>query len=118
MKTGKSIIVLTNFWDANTLIDYGFVFFKCKDNSLCKVNLNSEKGDANYSVRSIAISHPPLDKLDNLKNMSRLDFFCPTYDMLTRYKKDHDWDAYKKDYASLLSGRRSDLKDWMDWLKP
>lgn len=118
MKTSKSVVILTNFWDANLIIDYGFALFRHKNNVLCKVNIHSKKGVSNYSVHSIAISHPPLTKLENLEKMSRLDFFCPTYDMLVRYKKDSDWEKYTTDYGKLLKSRRSELKDWMDSLKP
>jgi hypothetical protein len=115
LKTSKPIIVLTNFWDANALIDYGFLLHRIEgDDTVYKVNLVQN----NFSVYSIALSNPPLAKLPHLGYMARLDFFCPTYDMLCRYKSDKDWRSYTKDYHKLLRNRKENLKDWMDTLVP
>jgi hypothetical protein len=120
LKTSKqAIVVLTSFWDANALIDYGFLLHKIKgDDTVYKVNLITEKGLSNFTVNSIALSHPPLVKLPHLKDLSRLDFFCPTYDILCRYKSDGDWASYTKDYYALLKDRKDGLKDWLEGLKP
>jgi len=115
----QAIVVLTSFWDANALIDYGFLLHKIKgDDTVYKVNLTEEKGSSNFTVNSIALSHPPLIKLPHLKKMGRLDFFCPTYDILCRYKSDGDWVSYTKDYYELLKNRKDSLKDWIENLKP
>lgn len=119
MRNNKAIVVLTNFWDANVLIDYGFILYKPdNEDKVYKVNLITQRGDSNFEVDSIALSHPPLGKLPNLQHPRRLDFFCPTYDMLVRYKRNKDWAEYTKDYYNLLKDRKEDLKDWMDSLKP
>ena len=118
-QNNKSIIVLTNFWDANVLIDYKFILYKADgDDKVYKINIISDRGENNFEVNSIALSHPPLDKLHNLQHLNRLDFFCPTYDMLCRYKSDGDWVSYSKDYHELLKDRKGDLKDWIENLKP
>ena len=100
------------------LLDYGYMLFKLDNQKLCKVNLYSRKGSPNYSIYSIALSCPSLTKLQNIKQMPRLDFFCPTYDMLVRYKKDQDWKSYTSDYHKLLKKRRTELKEWLESLNP
>jgi len=119
----KSIVLLTNFWDANILIDYGFMLFRPKGQKQAyKLNLikNKIKERRNYSVHSIALSMPPLKDLSNLgkKEIDCIDHFCPTYDILRRYKNDKNWESYKNDYYKLLKGRRDDLKLWINSLKP
>ena len=119
MSKSKAIVVLTNFWDANALIDYGFLLHKVEgDDTVHKVNLITQRGDSNFSVKSIALSHPPLVKLPHLKHLDRLDYFCPTYDILCRYKDDGDWVSYTKDYYELLKSRKDDLRDWLENLEP
>lgn len=113
----KSAIILSNFWDANSLIDQGYILYSSKGNEVYKINFCSDsKHDSNYSVYSIALSHPDLKNKVNLSLMTRLDFFCPTYDMLKRYKSDGDWEAYTKDYMNLLRNRKSKMSEWMDSL--
>lgn len=117
----KSIIILTNFWDADTLIDFRYLLLHdTKSEILCKINFLKGKNGVpeNFSVHSIALSHPEFKKYYNLKEINRLDFFCPTYDMLKRYKDNHDWEAYSKDFVSLIQKRKSTIKEWMKSLKP
>jgi len=118
LNNDKAIVVLTNFWDANILIDYGFLLHVVNgSDKVYKVNLINDNGTKNYSVDSIALSHPPLTKLPHLDHLTRLDFFCPTYDMLCRYKKDGDWASYTKDYYALLKDRKNSLKEWVNSLE-
>jgi len=113
--TDKAIVILTNFWNANYLINCGFAIFPCDKDKYYKINLSQK--DNNYTVLSIALRHPPLDdKLPHLRNLNTLSFFCPTYNMLSRYKKDGDWDIYTKDYKSLLRKRKEDIRDWINSL--
>ena len=108
--------VFTNFWDADTVI--GNQFFLLNDSKRQKayrINLRSTD-PKNYSVHSIALSHPDFSKKPNLKNMDRIDCFCPTYDMLKRYKADNDWEAYTKGFIELIKKRKNDMKDWMESL--
>jgi hypothetical protein len=115
----KSIVILTTFWDANFLIEYGYLLYKIPDTDVAyKVNFIPKKGDSNFSVSSIALSSPPLDKIPNLMFMDRLDFFCPTYDMLCRYKSNKDWESYTKDYYSLLRDRKEKLQEWVTGIEP
>ena len=118
----KSVVVLTNFWDANALIDYGFMLFKFKDQETAyQLNLikNKVKERRNYSVHSIALRHPSLKNLPNLgeKEMDCVEHFCPTYDLLRRYKEDRNWQSYEKDYRKLLKQRKSVLKAWLNSLE-
>lgn len=116
----KSVIVLTNFWDANSLIDQGYFIYPVKENEAYKINIYSDVSDVrtdgthkgNHSVYSIALSHPSLTDLSNLSSMIRLDVFCPTYDMLKRYKENSDWEAYTKDYWGLLKSRKNRITSW------
>ena len=119
----KSIVLLTNFWDANILIDYGFMLFRPKgQKQVYKLNLikNKIKEKRSYSVYSIALRHPSLKDLPNLgkKEMDCIDHFCPTYDILRRYKNDKNWESYKNDYYKLLKERRGELKRWFNSLEP
>lgn len=110
---------MTNFWDANTLIDYGFLLHTVKgDDKVYKVNLINDNGNKNYTVNSIALSHPPLNKVKHLQYLKRLDFFCPTYDLLCRYKKNRDWESYTEDYYNILKKRKRDIREWLEDLKP
>jgi len=111
----KSVVVLTSFWDASTVIDHGYFLHKpVKDNNIYRININKE--DCNFSVNSIAL-RPPTKTPKYLEKMSRLDFFCPTYDMLKRYKNDNNWDSYKKDYYNLIKKRKDQIKEWINSLK-
>ena len=101
----KSIVVLTTFWNANAIIENGIL----PDEGI-------ELKD--FTVSSIAISHPPLAKLPHLKGFNRIDCLCPTYDMLSQYKSDKNWDNYTKDYHKLLMSRKAELKEWIDSLEP
>jgi len=69
-------------------------------------------------VHSIALGNPSLKNLPQLKsaNMSRLDFFCPTYDLLRRYKQYNIWSAYVKDYQEIMMSRKSQISQWVESL--
>lgn len=111
----KPIVIFTNFWDANKLIDIGFIITN-KNDKFYKINLFKDK--SNYSIHSIALTHPSLNKLSHLKNtMNRIDFFCPTYNLLQRYKDKGDWEAYVKDYKKILKDRKDKIKKWVDSLQ-
>ena len=115
--TDKAIVILDNFWNANYLINSGFAIFPYDKDKFYKVNLSQR--DKNYTVYSIALRHPALDeKLPHLRNLDTLSFFCPTYNMLNRYKEDGDWDAYTKDYKNLLRKRRQEIQEWINSLTP
>ena len=117
----KPIIVFTNFWDANSLIKNRFFLVEHEDKIL-KINLNKKnENQSNFMVYSIALSHPPLDNLAYLDtnphhNMKRLDFFCPTYDLLYKYKKDKDWSYYVDAYKNILKKRKDRVLTWVDSL--
>ena len=110
MISSKAIVILTNFWNANAQINYG----------LSNVNFLSDDYEkvTDYSVWSIALRDPSLDKLKHLSEMKRLDFFCPTYELLRRYKDEGDWEAYIRDYRNILISRKEKLKSWLVTVKP
>lgn len=113
-------VILTNFWDANLLINQRFVMYDDQKNKVVyKINLASNKDNkpSNFSVHSIALRPPPKNP-DNIECIDRLDFFCPTYNMLCRYKSDNNWEAYTADYLKLLKTRKKLIKLWFDSLKP
>jgi len=115
----KPVILFTNFWDANKLLQTKhFVFWK--GNSLYKVKMNDDP--KNYSVLSIALRHPSLDKLPVIKethsHLPRLDFFCPTYEMLKDYKGGGKWSDYVVKYKQLMRDRRTDITEWVKSLIP
>lgn len=117
----KPILIFTNFWDANSVIDFRFLLLHdVKKEELYRIHLLKNKSGVpeNFSVHSIALSHPDLTRQANMQSMNRLDFFCPTYDILKRYKGDNNWDAYRKDYTEIIKKRKNIIKDWASSLKP
>jgi tRNA A37 threonylcarbamoyladenosine biosynthesis protein TsaE len=108
----KSLILFTNFWDANAIVGDGFFLFSEED-KIYRANLDS------FSVHSISLSSPDITGLRNIQKigMPRIDAFCPTYDMLKRYKNDNNWNAYKKDFYNLMKQRKSRLVEWLSSLK-
>jgi hypothetical protein len=113
----KAIVILTSFWNANYMIDLGYAVFPLNKEQMCKININPK--EPNFSVHSIALRHPTIDKkLPHLNGITTLDVFCPTYDMLRRYKDDGDWASYTKDYRALLSKRKIEIREWLNSLKP
>lgn len=95
----RPIIIFTNFWDANKVI--GLL------------------PNDSYKAYSIALSNPDLDKLPQLKyNMTRLDFFCPTWDILKKYKQDSHWEDYTKSFMELMHTRNLEVNTWLKTLLP
>jgi len=112
----KPIVLFTNFWDANALINTDGLLIKI-DNQIHPINL-SDQNKNNFSVYSIALSHPSFEKLPNVQKAfkGRLDFFCPVYNLLQRYKQDNNWDKYVEDYKNLMRERRSQSVKWINSL--
>lgn len=92
----KPIVTFTSFWDANILV---------QDQS------------QNYQVYSIALGIPDSTKIPFIKNILKLNHFCPTYDLLMSYKKDGDWDKYKVIYRKILISRKDDIDKWLKGLE-
>jgi len=115
-KAKKALVLLTTFWDAEALIENKYFDFKVK-NGLYRGNLFVD-GEMNpsYRVLSIALSHPPLNKFSHIKKFDRLDFWCPTYDMLKDYHNDRDWAKYQLKYENLMKKRKGTVKAWIDSL--
>jgi len=119
-KEVKPIVIFTNFWDAQKMIDNGFILLG-RGTKVYKLNFFKDK--SNFSVHSIALSHPPLKKLSALrvssKNdaMDRIDCFCPTYTLLHKYKEDMDWGFYVDAYKVILKERKDRVKYWVDSLQ-
>ena len=123
----KAIVLFTSFWDADSIIGDQYFIVRSNDKKkYSKINLFVDKdgNPENFIVRSIALSHPNLSKLSQLMvlekgaNMTRLDFMCPTYNILKRYKNDKDWDLYQKDFIGLVKQRKDRAKEWIDSLLP
>jgi hypothetical protein len=119
----RPVIVFTTFWDADYLVKHRTIFVESANQSKAlKINLLMDDSSVpdNFSVKSIALSSPHIDKLPCLQcfgEIERLDFFCPTYNMLSRYKKDRDWESYTEDYMALIRDRKDLVKDWLKSLK-
>ena len=115
----KPIVIFTNFWDAEKIINQGYIT-SYSDKSFYKINLYNEP--KNFVVHSIALSHPPLTRLPTIKSMEgnfkRLDMFCPTYNLLIDYKTNGNWENYVKIYRSILKTRKNEITEWIDNLKP
>ena len=108
----RSVIVLTNFWDANYLIK-NHAIVHVEKNKIYEIDLSS-----NYFPYSIALGMPSFKKLNEIKNMIRLDVFCPTYDLLMKYKEDSDWDYYIEKYNEILFSRKKKVSQWFNSLVP
>jgi len=106
----KPLVILTNFWDAESLLKKHFV----TDSTNAAKTPNLIKLD-NVLVYSIALSHPSFEKLPTVEKcfQDRITFLCPTYDMLKDYKEDKDWDKYVKRYKALLVQRKETIKTWI-----
>jgi len=121
----RPIIIFTTFWDANSLVKSRIVMVpSANKNKVLNIRLNVDDANkaANFSIYSIALSHPKInDKglypLALYTSLERLDFFCPTYNMLSRYKKDGAWDDYTRDYMAILKNRKEDISKWIKSLK-
>lgn len=112
----KPYVIFTNFWDANVMVQDGYMTY-------CSINeQTSEKKFymvwlRNYQVYSIALGIPESSKIPFLKNIFRLNHFCPTYNLLMSYKKDGDWGKYREAYRKLLISRKEDINDWLSTLE-
>lgn len=121
----KPIILFTNFWDANHLLERRHFMF-LHDKSLYKIQMHPGgdfvKSPKNYSIHSIALSHPPLNRLKNIHKefpqLNRLNFFCPTYKLLKDYKDGGSWDDYSVNFRSLLRERKKEISQWIKSLMP
>ena len=118
----KPIIVFTNFWDAEKIINQDHLV-SYDEKSFYKVRLY--KDPRNFTVKSIALAHPNLDKLPTIKSLNgnsyslpRLDFFCPTYEMLMDYKQGGSWDDYTTQYRKILKDRKDPIVNWFESLIP
>lgn len=113
----KAIVILTNFWDADNIIDNGSLIVEdVAFKKIYKIDFVSLP-ETNFTIHSIALTSPQM-KSKRFDNITRLDFFCPTYDMLKRYKEDKNWDKYVPDYKELLRCRKDNIRRWIISLKP
>ena len=112
----KPIVIFTTFWDADYLIKNRFLLWKRNEN-IFKINLlfNEDKTPKNFFVHSIALSQPK-NQLD-YNNITRIDCFCPTYNLLSDYKDTKDWDSYTERYVNLMIKRKDRIKAWADNLE-
>jgi hypothetical protein len=115
---GKAIIVLTTFWEADFLLNNDFFLFREKDTVYRSLLLTDPRYIPNYTVNSVALSHPTLKDLKNIHEINKLDFLCPTFKMLSEYEKKNDWNKYRKEYSDLLKSRKDELKNWANSLEP
>jgi len=108
----KPIIIFTTFWDADFLIGNKFLLIDNADKEKAyKIDVSDGK------ILSIALSHPDIKKLKHIKAIPRIDCFCPTWNILKRYKNDKDWEKYKIDYINLIKERKDRIKDFIGELE-
>jgi len=92
----KPTLVFTNFWQVN--------YF-----------LQKEVITIPFTVYSIALKKPSGDKLPYVdENIPRLDFFCPTWEILQKYKQDNDWQSYTDAFMSLMRTRKPAVTGWLE----
>ena len=113
------MIVFTTFWDACQLVDSKMILFDWK-NSIKKLDLISDP--CNFSIHSVALAHPPFEKIPSLQNIfrgnrDRLNFFCPTYDLLHKYHSDKDWNYYTEKFNGILEKNRPSINNWLSSLE-
>lgn len=92
-------LVFTTFWRANNL-------------------RQSNPNNDSELVYSIALSAPSEDKIPFLKHMKKLDFFCPTWKILKRYKQDSNWELYTQSFMELMRTRKPTICQWINNLQP
>ncbi len=113
----KPVIIFTTFWDAEYIISNKFCIAQ-QENAAKMVHLNNP---LNYMVNSIALMSPDIERFPLIKeqfgSFRTLDFFCPTYDILRKYKDDKDWAYYTEKYKELLVRRKDDIKEWISGLE-
>ena len=110
----KSIVIFTNFWDAEDMIKSRVLLVPLSDSKVYKINLILDP--QNFSVHSVALKGPSFEKMPNLQKAygGRIDVFCPTYDLLDRYKnQNYPWEDYIKDYMDILKDRKERAKEWI-----
>jgi uncharacterized protein YeaO (DUF488 family) len=120
----KPIIVFINFWGANKRIGDCKLIIENKEIILQNPVLNPNITNPNFCIYSIALSHPNLKSLKNIHKfnkfdeLSRLDFFCPTYDILKNYKDQTIlWDDYDKKFKNLIKRRKNEIVAWVNQLE-
>lgn len=107
--------MFTNFWDANILAqDKHLVFCFHESPEIKKYYVAWLR---NFQVYSIALGIPDSSKIPFLKNIFRLNHFCPTYNLLMSYKEDADWEKYRITYRQLLVSRKEEINDWINDLE-
>ena len=95
----RPIVIFTTFWEANKIISI-------------------LPSSSRFKVHAIALSMPPMNKLANIKGITRLDFFCPNWEILSKYKEDHNWESYTESFMKLMKGRNKEVIDWFKTLEP
>lgn len=119
----KPIIIFTNFWDADKIVNDGFIPYVGKD-VIGKINFICEEDNTpiNFSVNSIALMQPPKEKLMTLnrcfKSIPTIGIFCPTYDILMKYKNGGSWEEYCASFMNLMRYRKPEIKQWLSNLEP
>jgi len=110
IEENKPIVIFTTFWDAQHLISKETVTDKDENN-----NIPTHIDFENAEVYSIALSYPKNIKLDG---MLKLKFFCPTWDILKKYKEDANWAFYVEKFMDILKSRKIHVKNWIKDLDP
>jgi hypothetical protein len=119
--SNPSIVVFSTFWDVNKIV--GTSYFLANDRSgknTYKINLLIDaktNEPRNFEVRSVALSNPTI-KNPAWNKIGRLDFFCPTYEILNKYHGDGNWEEYQKCFKILMQKRKKEIRKWLDSLKP
>jgi len=96
----KPTLVFTNFWQVNYFLQKEIITIP-------------------FIIYSIALKNPSNDKIPYIdENVARLDFFCPTWEILQKYKQDNDWQSYTNAFMALMKARKSIVIDWLNDLDP
>ena len=105
MDASKPTIIFTTFWDALSVSDNGGVLHE--ENA---IRFSRDE----CVILSVALAKP---KIPDLNNVERLDFFCPSWNILKDYKKNRDWDIYTNEYRKILVQNKVEISEWVDSLE-
>jgi len=105
MDVKKPTVIFTTFWDA--------VKVQSNGGFLCGKDVVRFQ-EAESNVISVALAKP---KGCRFNKIPKLDFFCPSWEMLKAYKKNRDWDTYTKQYRDILIKEKHSIAQWVDSLE-
>ena len=94
----KPTLAFSNFWQANYFVENGIL-------------------QDVHAIYSIALKIPQERTILSINGIKCLEFFCPNWEILNKYHKDKDWEAYTESFIALMKTRNTEAKAWLDSLQ-